>query len=240
MQQRWHSRQRPIPSALQWAQQHFTAVLALDGSTLDALLRKVGLLREGEGSVLAGRMAALLDIVSLLPRQIWYEEDEQAHDQRFWERVITTRQAGMLLIFDLGFLNYPLFDRLSDQQVSLITRAKQNAVYQVERVLQQSARIHDQIIWLGAGKNRCAHPMRLVEILHQGKWYRYLTNVLEPSVLPAEYVMALYWQRWRLEDAFNISKRLLGLAYFRGDRLERRDGASLGHLVALCRFGRSD
>ena len=26
--------------------------------------------------------------------------------------------------------------------------------------------------------------------------------------------MALYWQRWRLEDAFAVVKRLLGLAYF--------------------------
>jgi hypothetical protein len=33
-------------------------------------------------------------------------------------------------------------------------------------------------------------------------------------VLPAEYVVALYWQRWRIEDAFNVVKRLLGLAYF--------------------------
>jgi IS4 transposase len=33
-------------------------------------------------------------------------------------------------------------------------------------------------------------------------------------VLPAPYVMALYWQRWRIEDAFAIVKRLLGLAYF--------------------------
>ena len=28
------------------------------------------------------------------------------------------------------------------------------------------------------------------------------------------YLVALYWQRWRIEDAYNIVKRLLGLAYF--------------------------
>jgi len=214
MQERWQARQRPIPAVLQWAQAHFSAVLALDGSTLDVLLRKVGLLRAGEGSVLAGRMAALLDINSRVPRQIWYEEDTLTNDQCFWERVIVTLQAGMLLIFDLGFLNYVCFERLNELKVSFITRAKQNTVWKTERVLQHSERLHDQLIWLGRGADRCAHPMRLVEILHQGKWYRYLTNVLEPSVLPAEYVMALYWQRWRVEDAFNVVKRLLGLAYF--------------------------
>jgi len=32
--------------------------------------------------------------------------------------------------------------------------------------------------------------------------------------LPTAYVVALYWQRWRIEDAYAIVKRLLGLAYF--------------------------
>jgi hypothetical protein len=44
--QRWAQRKRPFAPVLQWAQQHFTAVLAVDGSTLDALLHKVGLLRK--------------------------------------------------------------------------------------------------------------------------------------------------------------------------------------------------
>lgn len=215
LHRRWQQRERPLAPVLQWAQAHFTAVLILDGSTLDALLRKVGLLREGEGTVLAGRMAALLDLLSRLPREIWYEEDEYAHDQRFWERILQALKAGTLLIFDLGFLNYPLFDQLTEQSVYLLTRAKRNASYRVLQVLQRSATIRDQIIQLGSAKeSQCAHPMRLVEVLHRGTWYRDLTNVLDPKPLPAEYVMALYWQRWRVEDAFNAIKRLLGLAYF--------------------------
>ena len=33
-------------------------------------------------------------------------------------------------------------------------------------------------------------------------------------MLPTEYVVALYWQRWRIEEAYALVKRLLGLAYF--------------------------
>ena len=54
----------------------------------------------------------------------------------------------------------------------------------------------------------------MIEILYRGKWYRYLTNELDEKKLPTAYVVALYWQRWRIEDAYNIVKRLLGLAYF--------------------------
>jgi len=215
MATRHSARTRPLPPALGWAQRHFTAVVALDGSTLDGLLRKCGLLRDGAGPVLAGRMAGLLDVVTRLPRAIWYEEDQHAHDQRFWDRALATLERGMLLIFDLGFLNFIRFDQLTDLGVWFLTRMEERVVYQVETVLQATRQFHDLILWVGSGPDsRCAHPMRLVEWQHHGKWYRYLTNVVDPQLLPAEYVVALYWQRWRIEDAFNVVKRLLGLAYF--------------------------
>ena len=43
---------------------------------------------------------------------------------------------------------------------------------------------------------------------------RRMTSELDAARLPPRYVVALYWQRWRIEDAYNIVKRLLGLAYF--------------------------
>ncbi len=215
MQQRWTSRSRPLPPAVAHAQQHFTEVLALDGSTLDALLHKVGLLKGREKRALGGRMAGLLSIATRLPRRIWYEADSQAHDQRFWDRVIATLEEGVLLIFDLGFLNYPHYDELCERKLFFITRAAENMAFKVEQVLQASEEVHDLLVWVGSGEtSRCKQLLRLVEVKHGGKWYRYLSNVLDPVVLPAAYVMALYWQRWRLEDAFAIVKRLLGLAYF--------------------------
>lgn len=216
---RWQERQRPLPPAIAWAKERFGSILALDGSTLDALVRKVGLLREGEGPVLAGRMAATLDVACQLPQEVWYEEDSHAHDQGFWERAIATLKKGTLLIFDLGFLNHAVFDRLTEMEVSFITRAKANAAWAVEEVLENTGHLRDQIVRLGSRGKECAHRMRLVQVLHQGKWYQYLTNVLNPQILPAEYVVALYWQRWRIEDAFKVVKNLLGLSYFYGGSL---------------------
>lgn len=215
MQQHWHNRKRPIAPAVQWAQRHFTAVLALDGSTLDGLLHKVGLLRDDQGPVLAGRMAALLDLVSQLPRHIWYEQDWHAHDQRFYERIVSSLTAGMLLIFDLGFLNYARFDQLTELGVFFVTRTTSNIATRTEQVLRTSQDLRDRLVWVGSGSESCCqHLLRIVEVRYAGKWYRYLSNVVDPKVLPSEYVVALYWQRWRIEDAFNIVKRLLGLAYF--------------------------
>ena len=209
---RWKARQRPLPPELAWAQARYTQVVACDGSTLDALLRKIGLLRDALLNPLAGRMTALLDLCSRLPRHVWYEPDPEAHDQRFWQRILTVLEAGSLLIFDLGYTNFQVFVQLTAAGVTFITRAKRNLSFEVERCLYRSANVQDLLVWVGTGADR--QLLRLVRVQYRGKWYRYLTNELDAERLPTAYVVALYWQRWRIEDAYAIVKRLLGLAYF--------------------------
>jgi hypothetical protein len=212
MHQRWQTRQRAGPPEIAWAQARYPHLWVVDGSTLDALTRKVGLLRETLVNPLAGRMTALLELGSRLPRQLWYTPDPDRHDQSLWPDVLGVMQAGALLIFDLGYTNFHVFAQLTEAYVTFITRAKRNLAYEVSQTFQQTAQVHDRLIWIG--KETTRQPLRLVEVLYRGTWYRYLTNELDPLVLPTEYVVALYWQRWRIEDAYAIVKRLLGLAYF--------------------------
>lgn len=212
MDERWHQRKRPLAPEIAWAQARYTRVLVADGSTLDALLRKVGLLRDLETTPLAGRMTALLDLCTRLPRHLWYADDAQAHDQRFWPQILETLEPGSLLIFDLGYTNFAVYAQLTVVDVRFVTRAKSNLAFTVERDLRRTAEVHDALVWIGEGETR--QLIRLIEVLYHGKWYRYLTNELDAERLPASHVVALYWQRWRIEDAYAAVKRLLGLAYF--------------------------
>jgi hypothetical protein len=212
IQARWSARGRPLPPEVAWAQAHYEQVLIADGSTLDALLRQVGLLQQSLSFPLAGRMLALLDLGSRLPRQVWYEEDAAAHDQRFWPQVLAHLRAGTLLIFDLGFTNFGHFAQLTTQQVTFITRAKTNLKATLIQSFRHLAALHDDLVWIGAGTDR--QQVRRIQVLFHGRWYRYLTNELDPLKLPPEYVVALYYQRWRIEEAYALVKRLLGLAYF--------------------------
>jgi hypothetical protein len=210
LREHWTNRVRPLPKILAWAQEHYTAVLAVDGSTLDALVRKVGLLRDSPKFPLAGKMMALLDICSWLPYDLWYNPDAKAHDQRFWPDILSAIPKGALLLFDLGFTNFAVFQQMT--HFTFITRAKVNLSFQVCCVNRLTANVCDMLGWIGTGETR--QLIRLVKIRHQGVWRSYLTNELNPLLLPAEYIVALYLQRWRIEDAFNVVKRLLGLAYF--------------------------
>jgi hypothetical protein len=209
---RWHARQRPVPAVIAWARTHYSRLLIGDGSTLDALIRKVGLLRELATHPLAGRMTALLDLATRLPWKLWYEPDPNANDQRCWSQILAALPAGALLLFDLGYTNFTRFLQLTQAQVTFITRAKSNLAYQLETALQRRDLVHDLLVWIGRGTDR--QQVRLIEVLYHGVWYRYLTNELDPQRLPVESVVALYQQRWRIEDAYAIVKRVLGLAYF--------------------------
>ena len=72
--------------------------------------------------------------------------------------------------------------------------------------------VKDQLIKLGTGQNGTpVLTLRYLEVRSGQIWYSYITSVLEPQKLPPYVVADLYRRRWRIEEAFNTVKRLLGL-----------------------------
>jgi hypothetical protein len=67
---------------------------------------------------------------------------------------------------------------------------------------------------LGTGQNNTpVLKLRLIEVRFGKVWYRYITSVLDPTVLPPFVVADIYRRRWRIEEAFHTVKRLLNLSY---------------------------
>jgi len=209
---RWAARQRPLPDSIVCARQTFSRIFAVDGSTLEALFRKLDALKEAPPGVLAGKICTVIDLTARLPEQLWFTPDAQAHDATFLDRILAFAQAGTLWIFDRGFYDFTFFDDLMEKGVHWITRLKSNAVFTVEQVLLQTTEVRDRLILLG-GVTPCRHAVRLIEVRFGRTWYRYVTSVLDPALLPASVVADLYRRRWRIEEAFLIVKRLLNLSY---------------------------
>lgn len=213
LRERWAARQRPLPAAVVCARQNFSRIFAVDGSTLEALFRKLQALQDAPVGILAGKICTVIDLATRLPEQIWFTEQAQAHDTNFLDQIRAFAQAGTLWIFDRGFYDFTFFDALIDQGVAWITRLKSNTVFAVEQVLVQTAEVRDRIVVLGEAQSRCRHSMRVIEVRFGRTWYRYVTSVLDPAILPANVVADLYRRRWRIEEAFLIVKRLLNLSY---------------------------
>jgi hypothetical protein len=192
----------------------FSLIALVDGSTLEALRKKTQVLRERQGLVLGGKMIVMVEAFSHRPLWQLYTADAAANDKRFAAEIMAALPIGGLLVFDLGFFSFLWFDDFTDQQKFFVTRMRAKIAYRTVQVLSQGPYYRDEIIEVGQYRSHpCRHPLRMISVLWQGGWYRYLTNVLDPQVVSARQVCELYRRRWRIEDAFALTKRVLDLAY---------------------------
>jgi len=200
------------------------AIVALDQTTLDPLLRKLGILRgvpepppgQPRQPVLGGALRALFDVRRQQWLRIDYLDHPHQNERKGVEQVLPALAPGTLLLFDLGYFSFPWLDRLTQAGYCFAARLPSKVTFERLHVLfaggNAKTRLYDQLVYLGAHRaDRGACPVRLIEIGVGKQTYRYLTNVLDPRVLPAWQVAGLYQRRWDIETAFNLIKTHLGL-----------------------------
>jgi hypothetical protein len=205
-----------IPGLERWTEvrAQFPRIAMVDGSTLEALRKKTQTLQAQPGLVLAGRMMVRVEAFTHRPLWQLYTEDAAANDKRFAPEILAAVPRGGLLVFDLGFFSFLGFDDFTDQHKFFVTRLRQKTAYRTTHVLSHTPYYRDELIEVGLHHSHpCRHPLRLVSVRWRGQWYRYLTNVLDPARLSARHICDLYRRRWRIEDAFLVTKRVLDLAY---------------------------
>lgn len=100
----------------------------------------------------------------------------------------------------------PPIAQIEQQLFSLLTPGS----FQPLRLAQGEKKRRDRLLTLPV---MMAIVVSLVYRQIPGLSENYLTNVLDPQILSAQQVCELYRRRWRVEDAFLLTKRLLGLAY---------------------------
>jgi hypothetical protein len=201
-----------------------TAIVALDHTKLDPVLRKLKVLRAvpaGAVELLPGALASLFDVRSQQWLKVVFQPEGQ-HNVKFGvEALVEGLPKGTLLLFDLGYFAFPWFDQLTAGGYYWISRMREKATWETLHTFcdhtfapgsPHAVRLVDRLVYLGAYRaDRAAHPARLLEITTPSGTYRYLTNVLDPRRLPAAHVAALYRRRWNIEMAFNLLKTHLGL-----------------------------
>lgn len=228
---KWSARHnRPLPESVQFTLSKFDKISIVDGSTLEALFRKLKSLEELKPGSLAGKMGVVIDLVTRLPVEIWWSENPRASDTRFEENLLQLVSAKTLLLLDRGFYHFLFWQQLIDKGIHFITRRKINAAIEYQQVFTDGHALRDRLVKIGSGTKKTPFvTLRLIEVRVGQVWHSYLTSVLEPEILPPYVVIDLYQKRWRIEregrwgfpslsnhaveDAFNTVKRLLGLSY---------------------------
>lgn len=118
LRESWQQRhKRPLPESVQVAQRSFSQIWIADGSTLEAMFRKLKSLETAPRGVLAGKMATVIDLPSRLPVEIWFSEGtgrsrvdamKASHHQEFfnWNDALTVaychRRSRLFLQTPMG------------------------------------------------------------------------------------------------------------------------------------------
>lgn len=80
-QQNWQQRdKRSLPESIKFALNNFERIWVADGSTLEALFRKLKSLEDVPRGQLAGKICTVIDIVTRLPIEVWFHTNPSANE----------------------------------------------------------------------------------------------------------------------------------------------------------------
>lgn len=195
-----------------------TEVVAIDQTTLDAVMRHLPLLREvpaGDRRLLPGKLAGIFDIRIQQWKYVEHIENPNQNEKVAAYSLLNHIQRGALILMDLGFFSFEWFDHLTIEGYFWISRLRQKTSYEIIHVYYHQGETFDGLIWLGAHRtDRARNAVRLVSFQVGETNYQYITNVLNPTQLSLHEIAVLYARRWDIEMAFKLIKRELGLHLF--------------------------
>lgn len=190
-------------------------VIALDGSPLDALARRLPWLRElpaGDDALLPGNLLAAFDVERQCFWEVQVSELPRQNDKVSARLLLDTIPPGSLILADLGYFSFAWFDDLTDQGYAFISKLRAGTSVQTVHILATHPQVRDSLVWLGARRaDRAKHLVRLIEVEPQGTWFRYLTTARDPARLSVQQVVNLYPRRWDIELACKLVKNDLGV-----------------------------
>lgn len=212
----------------------FRELLALDSTVvrLHALLSKAYAACRTNHTKAAAKLHVVMNVLDGSPHRVKLTP-ERVHDQTPWRSVGRWLQ-GCLLLFDLGYFSYHLFDRIDRNGGFFLTRCKANANPLIVAVHRQwrgqsielvgkrlkdvLPRLHRRVLDVEVEiefkrrtyrghQSKARRTFRLIAIRNEetGGYHVYLTN-LPAQRLSAEDVQAVYALRWQVELLFKALK----------------------------------
>jgi hypothetical protein len=133
---------------------------------------------------------------------------------KYSELIVARRQkwdAGTILLFDRGFIDFGWFHRLTQQKVCFITRVKKDMRYEVVETREAGK---DEIVRMTGRTSRKKYPglLRVITLEKEGgNPFQFLTNNM---TLAASTIAAAYKDRWEIENFFRALKQNLKIKSF--------------------------
>ena len=166
-------------------------------------------------------------IVNLAVTKLQVTEGKR-HDNRFH---FITKDPNIFYLFDLGYWSFKNFKKIVDAKSFFVSRLKKSCdplivtvsdqkwshlvgkrLSQINGALKGMAELDIKVQLSKSEKSPLKDDLRLVGILHEGKWRFYVTNIFDALFTP-QVIYELYSERWTIEIFFNDIKHVLKLEH---------------------------
>jgi hypothetical protein len=199
--------------------ERFREVWVIDGSRLDAVAHRLKILWKTRAVVLPGCVLGLYDLFRGYPRRLQFDPDAARSESVRAHEVLEHVPEGTLLLGDRLYASVALFDEMSRRKIHGLFRFNRTLSIPVFETLLEERKVsggtlQDWIVTVGSGATAPPQRLRYLRFKKGRRVYELLTNVLDPTILPAWTAMRLYPFRWKVERMFYDLKVVLKLKQF--------------------------
>jgi hypothetical protein len=129
----------------------------------------------------------------------------------YFRRLLRSVDAGMLVMFDRGFIGYDSIKAIRDRQAQVLAPVKKDMKLCPQEYLTDGTYIAHLRSWANGGTNDDPPiPVRVITYTiddphrnPQRRTFRLMITLLDPDLYPAATLIKLYHQRWDIEIAID-------------------------------------
>lgn len=208
------------------------SIVTLDGKTIKRVAKRLKPLRSVGGGVIGGKALVATEYSSGLAVALSADPDGDAHDARLvpdlLPRVRQQVEGPRLWVADRAFCDPLQISRFTEEDDSFVLRynAKAKFIRDDEQPVREGRDelgrpFTDECGWLGRDGNRHQCYVRRITLAREeGDDVSLVTDLFGPRKHPARDLLALYRERWGIEQMFQQVTEVFGLEKLIGGRPE--------------------
>jgi len=218
---------RPVPAGLDGFH-----VVTIDGKTIKRVAKRLKPLRKAGGGVIGGKALVATEYTTGLAIAMAADPDGDANDIRLvpdlLPRVRERIEGPRLWIADRAFCDLLQISRFTEEGDCFVLRYnakvkftpdEQASVH--EGVEEEGRSFTDECGWLGREGNKHRRYVRRITLQREaGDEVSIVTDLASPRKYPAKNLLALYRERWGMEQMFQQVTEVFGLERLIGGRPE--------------------
>jgi hypothetical protein len=205
-------------SPLQALRERFEEIWIVDGSRLDAVVKRLKLLWDVRAQVLPGSLTAFYDLSRGIVRHLVFHADAAAAELPRATAALDQVPKGTLLVGDRLYGVGAFFAALSAQGLFGLCRRNGHQSWRWLRDLSKtfiaSGTAWDTLIEIKGTKDSPTQTLRWLRWRKGRQSLEMVTNVLEPKQLSSREALSLFPWRWQVERLFFDLKEVLNLHRF--------------------------